>query len=98
MDLVAAVVTVVMRILGRPDGQPSPIDDQYLERYDPNGHNGRGDIRTTRDARAAMRFTSSADALECWRTQADPPHHRRADGQPNRPLSAYSVTMEPAPA
>jgi len=62
-------VTVVMRILGRPDGQPSPSDDQYLAHYDPNGRNGRGDVRTTRDARAAMRFKSSVEALEFWRTR-----------------------------
>lgn len=64
----------------------------YLERYDPEAHDGLGDAWWTETRAAAMVFADVRAALECWRTV---PRCRpvRADGRPNRPLTAYTVEL-----
>jgi hypothetical protein len=65
----------------------------YLESYDPEYAGGLGDCAWTADRAKAKRFPDMAAALEEWRRQ---PVSRptRADGKPNRPLTAFSVTFE----
>lgn len=69
---------------------------EYLQWADPDAHGGRGDDRWTTDIEKARRFASFADAMECWQAQSTllP---TRPDGKPNRPMTAWSVTVEPAP-
>lgn len=69
---------------------------QFLKAYDPDAMNGYGLAEWTRDPAEAKRFTDAAAALEEWkRTSSVRP--TREDGMPNRPLTAYNITFEPAP-
>ena len=64
----------------------------YLKFYDPDGHNGRGTVRTCRRIQDAMRFADAGAALECWRRQSTV-RPLRTDGKPNRPLTAYHAEI-----
>jgi hypothetical protein len=77
-------------------GQPAAPVGQFLASYDPEAHDGQGWAEWTRDPAQAMTFTDSAAAMDCWRAvPASRP--RRADGLPNRPLTAFTVAIERAP-
>jgi hypothetical protein len=69
----------------------------YLRNYDPTPLAGRpydgGLLKTTRFRHLAQLFESPREAIECWRTQAPPPHDLRPDGKPNRPLTPFSVSI-----
>jgi hypothetical protein len=67
-------------------------DERYLRAYDPDAFDGRGLISTTHDPAKAMRFSDLEHAVACWKLQSTV-HPRRTDGQPNRPLSAYTVEL-----
>jgi hypothetical protein len=80
----------VIKIIAQADGSPSPVDGQYLAEFDPDGFDGRGYARAVSDPRYAMIFHGNAAAFAYWKTQStDKPF--REDGQPNRPLTAYTV-------
>jgi hypothetical protein len=68
---------------------------QYLKSYDPDAHGGRGTCEWTADKAAAAVYPDFAAAFEAWR-QVPKSRPRRDDGQPNRPLTAFSVTFEAA--
>lgn len=55
--------------------------------------NGRGADTWTYDRAKAMRFPSFEAAMEAWKTQSKVTP-LRDDGKLNRPLTAYSVTVE----
>lgn len=70
---------------------------QYLAWYDPDLPDARQAMaRFTTDPAQAKRFPDAAAALEEWRRvrTVDPV---RADGQPNRPLTALTVSIVRAP-
>lgn len=71
----------------------SIVCGDYLEWSDPNAKFGRGDDRWTRDLAKAKRFPTYDAAFECWRAQSSLVPFR-TDGQPNRPMTAYTVTIE----
>lgn len=79
-----------MKIVAAADGGYTPIAGHYLASFDPDAHNGRGEIKTTREIAFALIFHDETDAFEFWKQQ---PSARplRPDGKPNRPLTAYSV-------
>lgn len=58
--------------------------------------NGRGQLLETRDASEAKRFKSNGDAMQFWKTQSTR-RPLRPDGEPNRPLTAYTVSIEVGP-
>jgi hypothetical protein len=68
----------------------------YLEWSDPNANWGRGDDRWTHDLAKAKRFASFEEASKCWKAQSTIRPYRD-DGKPNRPMTAYSVSIEQAP-
>lgn len=68
----------------------------YLEWSDPNAKFGLGDDRWTPDVAKAKRFPTRDAAMECWRAQSTLVP-MRSDGKPNRPMTAYSVTVEEVP-
>ncbi len=84
-----------MRLWEMPSGQ-TPEGGQYLRDFDFEAHNGRGEITLTRDAAEAMRFPDSAAAFAYYRRS---PECRpiRADGKPNRPLTATNWEFLDAP-
>jgi hypothetical protein len=67
----------------------------YLKSYDPDGNKGFGDIRWTHDVAEAKRFNGTQAATDEWmrRSTVNP---IRDDGRPNRPLTMYSVSFQPA--
>lgn len=82
------VIRIVCPAAGR-----SNIDDQFLKEYDPEGHDGLGHVEATPNIEEAMIFADSKAAFACYRAV---PASRpiRDDGKPNRPLTAFTVTIE----
>lgn len=66
---------------------------QYLVSFDPDAYDGRGHAQWSANRNKAMVFESGGQALEFWRTQSKVKPFR-PDGHPNRPLTAYHVTLE----
>ncbi|MDN5893925.1 MAG: hypothetical protein L0H93_07850 [Nocardioides sp.] len=80
---------------GYATGLPGAPVGEFLESYDVEAHGGRGSVSWTADPARALRFVSSAAALDCWKQQSGVAP-LRADGQPNRPLVAFTVGVRPA--
>ena len=68
----------------------------WLASYDPEFAEGRGLCDFTDDPASAARFPSAQAAMACYqaRSRRQP---TRPDGRPNKPLTAYTVTIEPLP-
>ena len=80
-----------------PGRQPEPSDEgAWLVGYDPDAYGGRGHARWSHDPVEAMRFASQGEAMRFWRTPSTV-RPLRADGSPNRPLTACSVWIEAIP-
>jgi hypothetical protein len=93
----------VLQIISRADGWTGH-DDKYVARYDPTVHKPDGGydggiLELTDDPRKALKFSDAGEALEKWRQPAGCQCHgiRPWDGKPNRPLTAYTVTVIDAP-
>jgi hypothetical protein len=69
---------------------------KYLKAYDVEASGGHEVATWTRDRREALVFPSFIGAFEAWRSQSVTVP-LRADGKPNRPLTAYSVKFEDGP-
>jgi hypothetical protein len=94
---------VVIRLLGQINGAPTPYDGLYLMKYqvgiegvDPHGARMSALVEATSSLALARKFKTSAEAVECYR-QIDPRIPHRADGRPNRPLTAFTVSIETLP-
>ena len=86
---------VLMKLIQDAAGLKPPLPDPtYLQDFDPDRHDGRGEIGTTRDRGKAMRFANAGEALETWRRPSEV-RPLRPDGKPNRPLTAFTVEIEP---
>ena len=88
-----------MRLDGLISGHRSPYDGQYLVEYDPDikgiDPDGRPmlcHLSTTPDREQALRLPK-VELLELWR-KVSTRWPKRPDGKPNRPLTAYTVTIE----
>lgn len=89
---------IVIRVIGLVVGHPTAFDGQWLVEYDPTRTGVSPDgipmtarIVTTADRSAARRFVDAADAFAEWTRTSG---HIRPDGQPDRPLTAFTVEME----
>lgn len=89
-------VVIVCEGLASAYSSGDPLVGQFLLSYDPEAHGGLGDAEFTADLEKARRFADAAEAIECWRAvpNAKPV---RPDGRPNRPLTAFSVTLREVP-
>lgn len=88
----------VIRCAGGPPGLPAvlvPVGS-YLWAYNPDAPGGRGAAAWTRNPTEALRFPDQQAAFNTWR-QVSTTHPVRPDGKPNRPLTCYSVSIEPLP-
>ena len=83
-------MSVIMVCVGGPPGAPLGA---YLLSYDPEAFRGRGWSDWTRDLKARQ-WPDYPTALAYWR-QVSKTRPTRPDGQPNRPLTAFTVTVEP---
>ena len=80
----------VMGVISRLDG---PVE--YLTKFDPDAHDGIGEIVTASDKSEAIRYPDFGAAMEAWKTQSAVKPFR-PDGEPNRPMTAFSIGIEEA--
>lgn len=95
-----AVVMVIVEDVGIPNPEqshPPNLIGKYLKSFDHEARNGFGIGKFTSDIRQAKRFANVMEAAEFWKRSPKCHPMRRSDGRPNRPLTAYTVTFEPAP-
>ena len=78
-----------IQCVGLAAGGHIDIEGHYLKRYDPD----TGQSEWTSQQEQAMRFESVGEAFAFWK-QTHRKEPVRADGKPNRPLTAFSVTIE----
>lgn len=74
---------------------------KWVKSYDPEANDGMGDIVWTDDPADALAFESPVAALRCYRlvpinrpTRVGP----YGDGKTNRPLTAFTVSIEEIPS
>ena len=89
-------MSTVIRIVERADGSLGPEAGTYLLSGDHDAAGGRGSFFFTTEPHDAKRFADNGEAFEFWRRQSTT-RPRRPDGKPNRPMTAYTVSIEPAP-
>jgi hypothetical protein len=89
----AVIVNQGLALLGADD----PQYGRYLAAFDPGASDGRGYAEWTADPAAAKVFPSKIAAFGFWRAQSRVTPFRD-DGHPNRPLTAWTVAIENAPA
>lgn len=89
-------MTTVIKAYGPITHPDTPIDGQYLESYDPEAYDGRGDVSFTQDIRKAMRFSNTGEAM-AFAMQTSKKRPLRPDGKPNKPLTAFHLMFEPEP-
>jgi len=88
--------TWVLRMVGCVSGEPTPFDGLYVKAYNPSyrppGYKYDGGLlEVTGDPNEALQFADIGAALAKWRE----PFGLRPDGQPNRPLTAWSCEVLP---
>jgi hypothetical protein len=88
-----ATMSAIIQILGLASGEPSEADGQYVKSYTPDGHEGAGDLVLTRHRGQAKHYASKGAAME-ERKRVSATHPTRSDGRPNRPMSAFTVSIE----
>ena len=64
--------------------------DKMLASYDPDAHDGGGAATWTDDPDEAMHFEDAMSVLMFWRQQSKV-RPLRDDGEPNRPLTTFTV-------
>ncbi len=69
------------------------VAGQWVKWFDVDAFDGRGDAMLTSHAAEALTFPSAGEAFTAWQTQSTV-RPLRADGQPNRPLTAFTVAVE----
>jgi hypothetical protein len=82
-------VEVLVKFVEGPDA------GRYLLSYDPDAYDGRGEVITTSDPERAQRFADHVAAWEEWKRPSTVHPIRLTDGKPNRPMTAWTVTIEP---
>jgi hypothetical protein len=82
----------VIQVVGPVLGPPSGIEGEYIVAFDPDANLGRGELVTNRDVAKAKQFGSPEDAFRFYRQQSTKVP-KRPDGLPNRPLTAFTVTV-----
>jgi hypothetical protein len=84
-------LSYVIRVIQLATGHPSEIDGTYVESY--TDTDGRGRLITTAHREAAMQFEDATGAFEFW-NQVSQVQPKRDDGEPNKPLTAFTVAVE----
>lgn len=89
-----------IKILGLAVGLPCPFDGQYLVEYDPdrrgvapNGAALTAHIVCSPERFDAKEFRSVVEAMIEWKRASRAWPVREHDGQPNRPLTAFTVEI-----
>lgn len=75
------------------NGHQVEEEKTYVASYDLDYGRGMGKVETTTDPTQAMWWPYSLDVFKAWK-QVSPKYPIRADGKPNRPLSALTITVD----
>lgn len=90
---------LVIKIESNAAGVVEPRAGSYIMDFDPNfggnQHRGRGLLLSSPDKEDAKTFRNMEEALTFWRQQSETVP-LRDDGEPNRPLTAYNISLEEA--
>lgn len=73
-----------------------PHAGRYLLSFDPDHDDGRGSVESTDDPTEALRFPNALTAWEEWKRASTVHPVRLTDGKPNRPMTAFTITVIPA--
>lgn len=89
-------MSVVIRIHGSValGIEYDPDTERYLASYDVDAHDGQGSAQWTDSIEEALRFADGAAAMAAWRSQSTL-RPLRDDGQPNRPLTTFTIEVVP---
>jgi hypothetical protein len=89
-------VSVVVRVICAADGlTQTPHDGRWIVEWNPHVPFGTLAVTSTADRAKAKRFPSGIDAMRQWQTVSRAQAYR-PDGEPNRPLAALTVEIDPA--
>lgn len=85
-----------LQVVGLASQAPGEEAEMFVQSFDADAHDGMGQATLTPDRHEAKTFANGREALAFW-TQASTVRPTRDDGQPNRPLTAYTVEVVPVP-
>ncbi len=89
----AAAGPVRIQLQSRADGSTDGLPvGWYLVSYNADGNDGWGEAVWTDDLAEAIEFATASEACACW-TEQSRLRPVRPDGQPNRPLTAFSLML-----
>jgi hypothetical protein len=86
----------LIRAVGFANGEHCPHAGYWLESFDHDAYDGLGYGAFTTRVSDAKRFASPSEALKFWGKQSSV-KPLRADGRPNKPLTALTIKVEPLP-
>jgi hypothetical protein len=94
-------VSYGLKIAAAPPGLESVVGE-WIATFDYDAHGPdraypTGNGSSTDDPTLAMRFETAEEAWEAWR-QPSAVTPTRPDGQPNRPMTVFTVSVEQIPA
>jgi hypothetical protein len=87
---------ITLRLIGLHSGEPTELDGLYVVDYDPtpiaDGDKRFVHVIATERRDLARQFPTLEEAIQFYRMEstAGP----RPDGQPNRPLTAYTIEFD----
>lgn len=91
-----AETKIVLRVICRVDGARTEADGRYIVEYDPtlSWHNADRSYKliTTADITKARGFDNLPEASR-YIHRVCPNFPTRADGQPNRPITAFTIEI-----
>jgi hypothetical protein len=85
----------LLKCEGFANNADCPFEGQFLQWFDPNAPLTGQIGGWTRDMSKAKVFVTTSEALEYWRQPRTIDNQIRPDGKPNRPLTAFSVSIVP---
>lgn len=92
-------MSFVIRFEGMAGTITNPVDfvtvGNYLTAFDADAADGLGAAEWSSDPEKALKFETFEAGWELWRSQSTK-QPLRADGRPNRPLTAVNITIERA--
>jgi hypothetical protein len=85
-------VSIIIRLIGRVDGQRTEADGHYVNFYDPELKDGACTLAHGSDPRAAHHFPTLEAAIAYYR-QVCPNMPEDSPGHTNRPLTVYTIEL-----
>lgn len=82
----------IMKCLELATGRPGGPVNQYLRDY----NRATGFSTWTVDKAKALKFTDALEAMTLWKSVHEKEPVRVHDGKPNRPLTAFTISIEEA--